>query len=257
MTTANQQQLVARDLFLEGGRGRKKGASILVVDNTPEVQRTLQMSLRSKDYTIISASTGYEALIRFDEYHPDLVLLNVDLPGIPCWEVCQHFLGKARVPIVFLATKYRENDAVHALQLGAVDYVMKTVPPQILLARTQAALRRNESVLVTRSPTVYTDRYLHIDSVAQEVLVEGSPVQLTTMEYDLLIYLLKKANQVCSKDQILKHIWGTGYESCLHYVRLYIGRLRRKIERFPKEPDYLISVYREGYYFRLNSLPAE
>jgi len=100
-------------------------------------------------------------------------------------------------------------------------------------------------------------RQLHFAMAAQEVLVGGKHVPLTTIEYNLLAYLLKKAGEICPKDQILKQIWGTGYETCLHYVHLYIGRLRRKIERAPSRPEYLISVYGKGYCFQLSDASAQ
>ena len=233
----------------------ERDAVILVADNVPDVRSTLETGLHN-NYTLLFASTGNEALQRFDEQNPDLVLLDVDLPGMPSWEICRSLLGKTRVPIVFLAESHREDDAIRALGLGAVDYVTKTVSPQILLARTRAALRRKDAILPSASPMVYEDEYLHIDLAAQEVFVAGKPVHLTTTEYELLIYLLKKANRVCSKDQILNQIWGAGYEASLHYVHLYIGRLRRKIEKTPSDPKYLISVYGKGYYFQLDAVPS-
>ncbi len=228
---------------------------ILVIDNVSEVRKTLERSLRN-DYKLLFASTGNEALERFNKQSTALVLIDVNLPDVPSWDVCRSLLGQARVPIVFLAESYRKDEAIRALGLGAVDYISKTVSPQVLLARTRAALRRKDAILPDVSAPVYEDGYLYIDLAAQEVFVAEKPVQLTTTEYNLLIYLLKRANKVCSKDQILNQIWGAGYETSLHYVHLYIGRLRRKLEKVSSDPQYLISVYGKGYYFQTDAVSS-
>ncbi|MCC6166264.1 MAG: response regulator transcription factor [Caldilineaceae bacterium] len=238
------------------GRGQhKNNPVILVAENAPEVRQVLEKGLQNS-CQFLSAASGSEALKRFDEASPDLVLLDVELPGIPSWEVCRQVLGKTRVPIVFLSTSHREDDAIRALRLGAVDYVTTTTAPQILLARTRAALRRKEAFLPEAMPQVYDDGYLQINLAAQEVCVGGEVVPLTTIEYNLLVYLLKKANQVCSAEQILSQIWGAGYETSLNYVHLYVGRLRRKLEHASNRPKYLVNVYGKGYYFRLDSAPS-
>lgn len=247
---------VSRSGSDRGGYGQHESDPvILVAENAPEVRQTLQKGLQNS-YQFLFASSGNEALKRFSEASPDLVLLDVELPGIPSWEVCRQVLDKARVPIVFLSTSHREDDAIRALRLGAVDYVTTTTAPQVLLARTRAALRRKEAFLPEAMPEVYEDGYLQINLAAQEVRIEGELVSLTTIEYNLLVYLLKKANQICSAEQILGQIWGAGYETSLHYVHLYVGRLRRKIEQAPNQPRYLFNVYGKGYYFRLNPAPS-
>jgi DNA-binding response OmpR family regulator len=234
-------------------------AVILVADNAPEVRRILERGLQH-NCTFLFASSGKEALQRFDETPPDLVLLDVELPGIPSWEVCEQVLEKSRVPIVFLSTSHCEDDAIRALRLGAVDYVSTTSAPQILLARTRAALRRKEALLPEPAPEaaaeVYDDGFLRINFAAQEVWIKNELIPLTTIEYNLLVYLLKKANHVCSAEQILGQIWGSGYETSLNYVHLYVGRLRKKIEQAPAQPKYLFNVYGKGYYFRLNPAVA-
>lgn len=244
------------ELMLSPRRHSANGAAVLIASSAPNVRCTFEKGLQPDTHELLFASTGYEALQAFQQRRPDLILLDVELPGISSWEVCRYLLGKARVPVVFLASTYREDDVIRALQLGAVDYVTKATSPQVLLARTRAALRRNDVPLPVPATEGYKDEYLEINLAAHEVLVGGKPVQLTTTEYNLLVYLLKKAGQICSKDQILKQIWGAGYETCLHYVHLYIGRLRKKIERAPSQPEYLISVYGKGYCFRFNGASA-
>jgi DNA-binding response OmpR family regulator len=232
--------------------------SILVASTLPEVRRVLETDPEINNTNLLFASTGDEALQLFDRCSPKLVLLDVELPGIPSWQVCEHLLEKTRIPIVFLAASHRADDAIRALSAGAVDYVARTVPPQILLARARAALRRNDAFIPQPSSVAFKDRYfyndeyLQVDLAAQEVLVEGKPVGLTTIEYNLFVYLLTMRDKTCSKDQILRQIWGAGYETSLHYVHLYISRLRRKIEQAPNDPTYLISVYGQGYRFQPN-----
>lgn len=259
MTTtlmATADRYIRPDLTLSPYHHTASGATVLVASREPDIRGTFERGLQADRHDLRFASTGYEALQEFQKQRPDLILLDVELPGISSWEVCRYLLGKARVPVVFLAPAYREDDAIRALQLGAVDYVTKAASPQVLLARARAALRRNDVPLPAPAAEGYRDEYLEINLAAHEVLVEGKPVQLTTTEYNLLVYLLKKAGQICSKDQILKQIWGAGYETCLHYVHLYIGRLRKKIERAPSQPEYLISVYGKGYCFRLSEVSA-
>ncbi len=250
MTSQNQHPWRGTDRL---AHGRREGSPvILVAESAPRTRPMLEKEMQDR-YRILSASSGSEALRRFDEAAPDLVLLDVELAGIPSWEVCRQVLDKNRVPVVFLSTSHREDDAIRALRMGAVDYVTTSSAPQVLLARTRAALRRKEAFLPETAPALYEDGYLQINLDAQEVRVLGEIVPLTTIEYNLLVYLLKKANQICSAEQILGQIWGAGYESSLHYVHLYVRRLRRKIEQSPNQPEYLVNVYGKGYYFRLNS----
>lgn len=227
----------------------QRGVVILVVDNTPRVRYALEEGF-AKDHPLFFAATWDEGLRLYYELEPALVLLGVDVRGLPDWETCRALLGKTRVPIVFLASYYREDDAIRALRLGAVDYVSKTVPPQVLLARTRAALRRNDIVPPELALTVYEDDYLCINMASQEVFVAGRAVQLTTTEYKLLAFLVQRTGRMCSKDQILRHIWGEEYEGSYHYVHLYVGRLRRKIESAARGHEYFVSVYGKGYCFQ-------
>ena len=223
---------------------RKK---ILVIDDDPELVRLVEYTL-SKDYEVYKAYDGPEGLRQADAVQPDLVILDIMMPGMDGWEVCRRLREKSEVPILMLTAKGREEDIVRGLDLGADDYLTKPFSVKELEARVRAILRRAAWRPGTESVT-YSDGYLTIDVKDRTVLVNGKPVKLTPTEFRLLAELVQNAGRVLTHRQLLESVWGWEYMDDIDYVRIYIWRLRQRIEKEPSEPQYILTEYGVGYRF--------
>lgn len=224
---------------------------ILVVDDELNLLQALRRSLELESYQVVSASDGQEALRVFYSERPDLLILDVMMPGMDGWQVCRRVREMSDVPIIILTAKVEKNDVVHGFSLGADDYITKPFHLKELLARVRVALRRTRSEAHTSQKVIYSDDYLSIDLDARQVSVNGKPVKLTPTEYKLLALLVESGGQTLEFHHILESIWGTEYLSETDYVRTYIWQLRRKLEPDPKNPRYLLTELNVGYRFEL------
>jgi two-component system, OmpR family, KDP operon response regulator KdpE len=223
--------------------------SILVVDDEPQVLRSLRAALESHGYRVRSASTGPNALEECAAERPDVVLLDLALPGLDGVEVCRRLRSWSRVPIVVLSARVHESEKVLALDAGADDYVTKPFGTEELLARIRAALRR-EQVRRDEAPTIHSGG-LFIDLLARRVTVDGHEVHLTPTEYELLRVLASNADRVLTHGYLLRTALGPGYEDALDNLRTFIAQLRRKLEREPSRPRWIVTEPAVGYRFRL------
>jgi two-component system KDP operon response regulator KdpE len=223
--------------------------SILMVDDEPQVLRSLRAALESHGYRVRSASTGLLALEECAAERPDVVLLDLALPGLDGVEVCRRLRSWSRVPIVVLSARVHESEKVLALDAGADDYVTKPFGTEELLARIRAALRR-EQVLRDEAPTIRSGG-LFIDLLARRVTVDEREVHLTPTEYELLRVLASNADRVLTHGYLLRTALGPGYEDALDNLRTFIAQLRRKLEREPSRPRWIVTEPAVGYRFRL------
>jgi len=226
----------------------KSGARILVVDDEIEIMRALQRSLTAHDYEVFVAMNGEDALEAITRHRPDLVLLDLGLPGMSGLEVCKHIREQSNLPIIVLSVKDTERDKVRALDLGADDYVSKPFGIDEVLARMRVALRHSAQVQVGIEP-IFTAGPLSIDFVRRLVQVNAQEVKLTPTEYDLLKALVKNAGKIMTRQMLLSQVWGTGYGTEAHYLHVYIGQLRRKIEPDPAHPRFILTISGVGYRF--------
>ena len=226
----------------------KSGARILVVDDEIEILRALQRSLTAHGYEVFTASTGEEALEAIAHYRPDLMLLDLGLPGISGLEVCKRVRAQSNLPIIVLSVKDTERDKVLALDLGADDYVSKPFGINEVLARIRVALRHAAQVESGTEP-IFTAGPLRVDFAQRLVQVNGQEVKLTPTEYDLLKALIKNKGKIMTRHMLLSQVWGTGYGSESHYLHVYIGQLRRKIEPDPAHPRFILTISGVGYRF--------
>ncbi len=226
----------------------KSGARILVVDDEIEIMRALQRSLAAHDYEVFTAMNGEEALEAIAQYRPDLLLLDLGLPGISGLEVCKQVRKQSNLPIIVLSVKDTERDKVLALDLGADDYVSKPFGINEVLARVRVALRHSAQVQSGTEP-VFAAGPLSVDFARRLVQVNGQEVKLTPTEYDLLKALIKNAGKIMTRQMLLTQVWGTGYGSEAHYLHVYIGQLRRKIEPDPAHPRFILTISGVGYRF--------
>lgn len=226
----------------------KSGARILVVDDEVEILRALQRNLSAHGYEVFTASSGEEALGEISMHRPDLMLLDLGLPGMSGLEVCKKVRAESNLPIIVVSVKDTERDKVLALDLGADDYVSKPFSANEVLARIRVALRHSAQVQAGTEP-VFVAGPLQVDFAQREVTVNGSEVKLTPTEYDLLKALIKNNGKIMTRQMLLSQVWGVGYGADSHYLHVYIGQLRRKIEPDPAHPRFILTISGVGYRF--------
>jgi DNA-binding response OmpR family regulator len=206
--------------------------------------------LRRDGHIVVSAADGDEALRLYQQTHPDLVVLDLMLPGIGGLEVCRRLQADRQVPLIMLTAKGEEEDRIVGLGVGADDYVVKPFSPRELVARVEAVLRRTsatEAVSVTEKALVFDE--LRIDPNTREVTVRGKPITLTAREFDLLYYLASQPKQVFTRDQLMEAVWGYTFAAETSTVTVHMRRLREKMEPDPASPRYLLTVWGIGYRF--------
>ena len=222
---------------------------ILVIDDEPDLVDLVSLILNREGAQVYSAPDGNAGLSQLDKQHPDLVLLDILMPGLSGYETCSRITESSKIPVIFLSALAKDEDILKGLNRGAVDYVTKPFDSKVLIARINAALRFIDQIRMEKQTTGYEDGYLSINLDQQRVTVEGVAVQLTTTEYKLLSYFYMHANQVLTFADVLANVWGSEYRSNTNYVHIYVWRLRQKIERDPKNPEYLLSESGVGYRF--------
>jgi two-component system, OmpR family, KDP operon response regulator KdpE len=226
----------------------KGGARILVVDDEVEIVRALQRSLSAHGFEVFAAYSGEEALEAVAHHRPDLMLLDLGLPGISGLEVIKEVRAQSNLPIIVLSVKETERDKVQALDLGADDYVSKPFGMNEVLARIRVALRHSAQVDSGAQP-VFTAGPLRVDFAQRQVLLNGQEVKLTPTEYDLLKVFIKNRGKIMTRQMLLSQVWGTGYGAESHYLHVYVGQLRRKIEPDPANPRFILTISGVGYRF--------
>ena len=223
---------------------------ILVVDDETRIARMIRMNLEHDGYEVIEAYSGQQALDMVRSRMPNLVILDVMMPGLDGYETLQILREISQVPLIMLTAKGEEEDRIRGLELGADDYVTKPFSPRELMSRVKAVLRRTEgNAGGSENDVIQVDDRLKIDFGKREVWVEGELVKLRPTEYRLLYHLVQNAGWVMTYDQLLTKVWGYEYRDETHYVRLYINYLRQKIEKDPSNPEYILTERGVGYRF--------
>lgn len=222
---------------------------VLVVDDEPHLVRAVRMYLELQGYTVFGAHSGQEALDVVREKLPDLVILDVMMPGLDGFETLEELRRVSNTPVIMLTARGDEDQKVRGLGLGADDYVTKPFSQRELLARVQAVLRRAEQPALTSKTRIDVDEALAIDFDRGEVFVRGEPVRLTATEYRLLYHLASNPGRLMPAETLLAKVWGYEYREEDHYVRLYVSYLRQKIEPEPSHPRYILTVPGLGYKF--------
>jgi len=221
---------------------------VLVVDDDPTVAEIVVRYLEREGYTVESAGDGHAALEQARSHLPDLVVLDLMLPGIDGLEVYRRLRALAPVPVIMLTARGEEDDRVVGLELGADDYVSKPFSPRELTARVKSVLRRAGGHVPSEERGHIEANGLVIDIGAREVRVEGERVTLTAREFDLLAFLARHPRRVFRREELLEHVWGYTYGDT-STVTVHIRRLREKVERDPSNPRRLATVWGVGYRF--------
>jgi len=223
---------------------------ILVIEDDEDIRTVVATRLKRAGYEVTIASDGKDGLRHFYGDRPDLVVLDVAMPVMDGWQVLERLREVSDVPVLILTAATQERDKLRGLRSGADDYITKPFSGEELLARVEVALRRAASSVKESGITGYSDAEIAIDFPKHEVFSRGEPVELSPTEFRLLTVLTKNANQVLSQDQLLDQVWGREYVGSLDVVRLYVGYLRRKIERDHEAPTLVETVRGFGYRYR-------
>jgi two-component system KDP operon response regulator KdpE len=222
---------------------------VLVVDDEPQIRRALGVNLRARGYQVDLAETGEQALELAARHHPDVVVLDLGLPGIDGVEVIQGLRGWSSVPVIVLSVRESERDKVAALDAGADDYVTKPFGMDELLARLRAALRRaapadEEAVVVTPDFTIDL-------SVKRVTNADGEEIRLTPTEWHIVEVLVRHSGKLVGQKQLLQEVWGPAYETETNYLRVFMAQVRRKLEPEPGQPRYFFTEPGMGYRFEV------
>lgn len=220
---------------------------VLVVDDDVALSRALAINLKARGYDVATAATGKQALDVLARVHPDVVVLDLGLPDLDGIEVLHGIRGWNAVPVVVLSARTTSDEKVDALDAGADDYVTKPFEMNELLARLRAAVRRGTAASADQGPHVVDVGNLSVDLAAAIVTRDGCQVRLTPTEYHLLEVLARNLGRLVPQQQLLTEVWGPGYERETHYLRVYVGQLRRKLEVDPASPRHIITEPGLGY----------
>jgi len=221
-------------------------ATVLIVDDEPQIRRVLRTTLTSHGYAVIEARSGDEALDQIRTEHVDMILLDVNMPGRSGLETCREIRGTSEIPIIMLTVRNTERDKVQALDAGADDYVVKPFGSEELMARIRAGLRRSA---VAETVPAFVSRDLTINFDKRLVTVKEQPVRLTPKEFELLRYLVANQGRSLGHRRLLQAVWGPDYGDETEYLRVFINQLRKKIEPDPRNPLYIHTEPWVGYRF--------
>ena len=222
--------------------------SVLVVEDDPTVSEVVSRYLEREGYAVETVADGSDALARADARWPDLVVLDLMLPGLDGLEVCRRLRDRAPVPVIMLTARGEEDDRIIGLELGADDYMSKPFSPRELVSRVKAVLRRAQTVPVADLPTVLEVPGLRVDLRSREVFRDGTLAVLTAREFDLLAFLMRHPHTAFSREQLLEAVWGFTYGDT-STVTVHIRRVREKIETDPSQPAFVTTVWGVGYRF--------
>jgi two-component system KDP operon response regulator KdpE len=221
---------------------------ILVIDDDPQIRRVMKVILTGERYEVMEARSGESALLKFREFLPDLVLLDLNMPGIGGLETCRSIREISDIPIIIVTVRREESEKVELLDAGADDYITKPFGKREVLARIRAALRRGPSSGTSGVPPFVSDD-LEIDFDTRKVRASKKNVRLTPKEFDLLRYLVSQQGKPVPHRELLQAVWGPDYGDQTDYLRVFITHLRKKIEPNPAKPKYILTDPWLGYRF--------
>jgi len=223
---------------------------VLIVDDDLSIIKFLRANLEANNYKTLTAMDGAEALQAIERELPDLVILDIMMPRVDGFEVCQQLREWSQIPIIMLSARGDEEDKVKCLDLGADDYITKPFGVEELLARVKAVFRRTQAIGATPTQPAFTSGNLTINFVERRVTIADREVKLTPTEYNLLQELVLNEGKVLTHTHLLSKIWGPEYRDEREYLHVFIRRLRNKLEPDRANPRYIVSVPGVGYQFK-------
>lgn len=227
-------------------------AVVLVIEDDHQIRRFLRATLLDNGYTYLEAENGRDGLRLVGLQHPDLIILDLGLPDMDGLEVTRRLREWTSTPILVLSARNQERDKVDALDAGADDYLTKPFGTAELLARMRVAVRHAILIAQGTDDPVFTTGGLKVDLAHRQVFVDDAEIHLTPIEYKLLLVLVQHAGKVVTRKQLLHDVWGPSYVDEMHYLRVYMGQLRRKLEAEPTLPRYLLTEPGVGYRLKVD-----
>lgn len=251
--------------------------TILIIDDDADLLQLASLIFKKAGARVITAHDGLDGLSKFFTHHPNLIILDVMMPGSNGFDVCQRIRQVSDDPLIMLTSLNREQDMLQGLAAGADDFLSKPFNPEILLARAQTVLRRSQRSNGhngnghnghngpnghsghnghngTSGSFSYNDGYLSIDIEKHEVLIHGKRIKLTPVEFRLLVYLARNAGKLLTFEKILVNVWGNEYLGSMEHVHVYISHLRKKVEEDARNPRYIMTIHGMGYIFEKQEL---
>ena len=222
-------------------------ATIIVIEDEAQIRRFLRTTLASEGYKVIEAETGKQGLTEAATRKPDLMIIDLGLPDMDGVEVVKGIRVWSSVPVIILSARSQESDKISALDAGADDYLVKPFGIGELLARIRVALRHVSATANGEEEGVFSVDELKVDMMHRKVMVSGAEIHLTPIEYRLLTVLVKNAGKVLTHRLLLKEVWGPNYVDRAHYLRIYMGILRHKLEKDPARPRFFLTEVGVGY----------
>ena len=225
--------------------------AILVIDDDPAARELVTSTLKREEYTTITAPDGQAGLRAMYENKPDLIVLDIKMPTMDGWTVCQRIREVSDIPIIMLTAQDSPEEIIKGLDMGADDYVTKPFDLPVLAARVGATLRRaNKDRSQLKAGIAYSDDYISINLDERRVIVGGNQIRLTPTEFDLLAHLVQNIPRIVTYRDLLSEVWGFEYIDDIDYLRVYIWHLRRKLEPESKKPIYILNELGVGYRFQ-------
>ncbi|MEW6401952.1 MAG: response regulator transcription factor [Chloroflexota bacterium] len=225
------------------------GKKVLIIDDDADLRQVASLIFKKVGAQVMTASDGLDGFSKLFTFQPDLIVLDVMMPGNDGFDICQRIRQVSNAPLIMLTALNQEQEMLLGLNAGADDFLSKPFNPDILVARARTILRRMEASNGDNGTFNYNDGRLSIDIEKHHVVVNGKRVKLTPLEFRLLVFLARNAGKVLTFEKILTHVWGADYEGSMDYVHVYISHLRRKIEEDVKSPRYLLTIHGIGYIF--------
>jgi two-component system, OmpR family, KDP operon response regulator KdpE len=232
------------------------GKRVLIIDDDADLRQLAGLIFKNVGAQVSTARDGLEGISKLFTHQPNLIVLDVMLPGIDGFEVCRRIRQVSDAPLIMLTALNHEQEMLRGLEAGADDFLSKPFNADILLARARTVLRRTEQPNGNGHQTAfeYNDGYLGIDFERRHILIKGKRIKLTPIEFRLLVHLARNAGKVLTFQHILTNVWGGEYQGSIDYVHVYISHLRNKIEENTKSPRYILTVHGVGYIFEKQEL---
>lgn len=246
---------------------------VLIIDDDADLLQLASLIFKKAGAQVVTAHDGLDGISKFFTHHPNLIILDVMMPGSNGFDVCQRIRQVSDDPLIMLTSLNREQDILQGLESGADDFLSKPFSPEILLARAQTVLRRSQRLNGhnghnghhggnnghngnngSLGPFSYKDGYLSIDIEKHEVLIKGKRIKLTPVEFRLLAYLARNAGKLLTFEKILVNVWGNEYRGSMEHVHVYISHLRKKVEEDARNPRYIMTIHGMGYIFEKQEL---
>lgn len=232
---------------------------ILIIDDDTDLLQLASLIFKKAGYQVFTATDGLDGISKFFSHHPNLVILDVMMPGSDGFDVCERIRKVSYDPLIMLTALNREQDMLKGLAAGADDFLTKPFNPEILLARAKSVLRRMQQFHnhVNSGDTgafIYNDGYLSIDIEKYEVLIHGKRVKLTPREFGLLVYMARNGGKLLTSERILANVWGAEYQGSMEHVHVYVSHLRKKLQENKRASRYIRTVHGIGYIFEKQEL---